>query len=263
MSNKFDRKRKEDPGRKATVDPRQVDWNTDLKDQYHARRNAILKEMGKKGHTFNYELMYHDMSESDRVTLGLSTHSVAQVRAAEKVCEEMTEAFVLWARREYDMPETWTIRTRFSWSIRHRRSHGGIYKGRFRSYEVGKGAQVAGGATYLAMARHVDLDPSTERHPRTFHEYKSFAKDPDIGSFECKNLRDYLRLLTIHECSHALQDTGKFGNQYNETERKGHKALWRDIYRLARAEFGFSTIDKVEEPGLEFWPIAASRLRAA
>ena len=74
----------------------------------------------------------------------------------------------------------------------------------------------------LAMKRHVPADHVDDSKTFTFNEYRSFADDPHIGTFN-GSWQDCIRVLVAHEYAHAL------------TPHHRHDMVWRKVYKECRA----------------------------
>lgn len=228
-----------DDGNLVIIDQPSKKVATHPNNEYFVWRRGVLKDFGLKTNTQDYQLMEMNMPSGQRRVLGLPSHDPKKVIAAQKICQQMVAEFTDWARKHYNLPEDFGIRVRFDWRLKRKRSRGGVYSGRFRSYELdGTERMASGGCIFLAMNRHVPVEPSTDKV--LWEEYASFADDPDIGNYECKDWEEKLRLLTIHECSHVVQHIATPSkNEYGREDRKGHRKWWKDIYRAARINFGY------------------------
>lgn len=71
----------------------------------------------------------------------------------------------------------------------------------------------------------------------TFHEYPSFAHDPEIGTIY-EDTEKAVKALVIHEMCHALQHSQKqnLSASFNASSKdaKAHGSLWKNLYRHTR-----------------------------
>ena len=74
----------------------------------------------------------------------------------------------------------------------------------------------------LAMKRHVPADHVDPNQSFTFHEYRRFAHDPNIGTFK-GSWQDCVRVLVAHEYAHALEPHDR------------HNRLWKLAYAKCRS----------------------------
>ena len=205
--------------------------------EYHAWYRAKLRDWGLSTNTQPYELMKLDITPAQRAEVGLAPHRPAVVTRAEQLTRDLVAEYVDWARSHH-APADWDVVPKLDWRMDRKRSRGGVYSGRFRGYgSKGMVKRERGGTIHLAAYSYI---PEEWDMPGTmmFTEYKSFARDPGIGDWECENWRSRLKLLVIHECAHASQLSLPWKDW---TDRKGHGALWKHIYRSARAHFGYTT----------------------
>ena len=195
------------------------------------------------------EWMLKDMDAAERAAINLAPHTPEMVKRSQAIVLATVAEFETWAKKTYGVAEDWTVVVRFEWARTRNRSWGGIYSDRSRSYEMnhslGEGARIS-----LAMSKRVPSDHRKmvfdSNDDFSFHEYKSFCRDDEIGDFT-GSWEDCLRVLTIHECAHALQYTPKaVDKEYDKKEVRGHGQLWKDLYRAARRNFGFTKAPPAE-----------------
>lgn len=215
----------------------------------YAPSPELCAKYGLPRNTLSRDWMLTHMDAEERHSINLSAHHPDMVREAQKRVLATVTQFEEWARDTHNMPKSWDIVTRFEWGRHRNRSWGGKYSNRSRSYEMGHSLG-SGARISLAMAApgRVPVLPITEfEPPRVFQEYKSFARDPEIGDW-VGGWVSCLQVLTIHECAHGLQySTGLNVKDYAPKERRGHNKLWKDLYRAARREFGFVLRPSVAE----------------
>ena len=79
--------------------------------------------------------------------------------------------------------------------------------------------------------------PMSNTFMKTFHEYKSFAKDPSIGSIDCDSPLMYVKVLMAHEFAHKVQyelaPGTPWGMNYNDW-RKPHGKTFKNVYGYLR-----------------------------
>lgn len=111
---------------------------------------------------------------------------------------------------------SWSVKVVASFSTHRNRSWGGTRRGNpFISLSLNK---------YVGTAL------------ANFVEYKSFARDPEIGSV-MSNTVNAIRALVAHEMCHAIQFSGTSGMAASVGalgDCRGHGMLWKSLYRIAR-----------------------------
>lgn len=139
------------------------------------------------------------------------------------VSRVMTE----FCRRRFNLGEDWTPVVRCDFNPRRRRSWGGLRR-------VGGRDNPCVPFMSLVLSRYVGGQAQT-----VYNEYKRFASDPVIGSFNATNWEMALAALIAHEIAHCVQFTVKDPEVLKELGEptKGHGDFWRKIYAILRQEF--------------------------
>lgn len=139
------------------------------------------------------------------------------------VSRVMTE----FCRKRFKMGDDWTPVVRCDFNPRRKRSWGGVRR-------VGGRGNRRVPFMSLVLGRYVGDTAHT-----TFSEYKRFAKDPVIGTFESTNWEMPLACLIAHEIAHCVQYTVKDPEVLKElgTRSNGHGQFWKNIYAILRQEF--------------------------
>tara|TARA_S200002703_G_scaffold55565_1_gene48173 strand:+ start:219 stop:740 length:522 start_codon:yes stop_codon:yes gene_type:complete len=99
-------------------------------------------------------------------------------------------------------------------------------------------------------AKGISIDVRHYRESLTsFHEYKSFANDPVIGSItNCADSELLLKCLVAHEVSHHIQRRyGPFTRYLKKTCNKPHGDGFKTIYRELRRTLVNPYIEPVQE----------------
>lgn len=139
------------------------------------------------------------------------------------VSRVMTE----FCRKRFALGEEWTPVVRCDFNPRRKRSWGGLRR-------VGGRGNPRVPFMSLVLGRYVGDTAHT-----TFSEYKRFADDPVIGTFEGKNWEMALACLIAHEIGHCVQYTVKDETVLDELgpRKRGHGDFWQNIYAILRKEF--------------------------
>jgi hypothetical protein len=117
------------------------------------------------------------------------------------------------------VPDDWCIRVTTDFSPRRNRSWGGT---RHR-------------VPFISLALH----RFTGTNVASFHEYRSFQHDPEIGSVN-NNTINAVRATVAHEACHAVQHscTTHASAAIGEYDSSGHGAMWKEMYRRTRRALG-------------------------
>lgn len=93
-------------------------------------------------------------------------------------------------------------------------------------------------STYNCETKKIKLNiPNSRFSMMTFHEYKSFAKDPSIGSIDCDSPLMYVKVLMAHEFAHKVQYELAPGTPWGRQEKdwwKPHGKTFKNVYGYLR-----------------------------
>lgn len=139
------------------------------------------------------------------------------------VSRVMTE----FCRKRFKLGDDWTPVIRCDFNPRRKRSWGGLRR-------VGGRGNPRVPFMSLVLGRYIGDAPET-----TFNEYRRFASDPVIGTFEGTNWQMALACLIAHEIGHCVQFTVRDEDVLKELGKptSGHGDFWRKIYAILRQEF--------------------------
>lgn len=142
---------------------------------------------------------------------------------------EAARVMAEFARKRFNLGEDWVPYVRPDFNPRRRRSWGGVRC-------VGGVRSPVGAVPFmsLALARYLGNGAATD-----LQEYKSFAADPVIGTFEGRCWEAAVNCLVAHELAHAIQYTLRNPEVVQELGgfNKGHKSFWKNIYAILRQEY--------------------------
>lgn len=89
------------------------------------------------------------------------------------------------------------------------------------------------GIPFISLSLHHFINKTTA----TMHEYKSFERDPEIGTISGPT-EQVIRALVAHEMCHAAQFSGVAANAAkiagNYKDLRGHGRVWKNMYRETR-----------------------------
>ena len=96
----------------------------------------------------------------------------------------------------------------------------------------------------------IDIDDTVRRVDWSgrINEYKAFAKDPVIGSFDCKSREKAIAWVVAHEIAHHVQYRyGPTTRWLRPTHRKPHGHGFQAIYRILRSRIVNPMDSMIEE----------------
>lgn len=142
---------------------------------------------------------------------------------------EAARVMTHYARKRFSLGDSWVPYVRCDFNLKRRRSWGGQRR-------VGGSRSPTGAVPFmsLALSRYLGDKPET-----IFQEYKRFAADPVIGTFEGRCWEAAVNCLVAHELAHAIQYTIRDPEVTKKLGgfNKGHKSFWKTIYSILREEF--------------------------